>query len=207
MLDEALTILVAAWSGETSRRERGGRREHEVLDAAEIAARFPTTWQRSVPADHPALGRARYRPGAHGPADLSQQYRWPIAMPNIRLEAGLRCRAGRRIGQTKDRRSPSHRTTIDEQPGHGPLARILSAELGRCQVGQFVGSSSRDSGPCSTNGRRSPSRSLHHCSAMKTVGTLDLPANAAVAWRVSNSGRMSRLNRSARPRVGGSRHG
>jgi hypothetical protein len=47
--------------------------EHEVLDAAEIAARFPTTWQRPVPADHPAVGRARYRPAAHGPADLSQQ--------------------------------------------------------------------------------------------------------------------------------------
>jgi hypothetical protein len=37
-------------------------------------------------------------------------------------------------------------------------------------VGQFVVSSSRASGPCSTNGRRSPSRSLHHCSGMKTVG-------------------------------------
>ena len=39
--------------------------EHEVLDAAEIAAHFPSTWQRPVPADHPALGRARYRPAAH----------------------------------------------------------------------------------------------------------------------------------------------
>jgi hypothetical protein len=29
--------------------------EHEVLDAAEIAARFPTTWQRPAPADHPRL--------------------------------------------------------------------------------------------------------------------------------------------------------
>lgn len=60
-------------------------------------------------------------------------------MPTSGLEAGLRCRAGRRIGQTKDRRSPSHRTTIDEQPGQGPLARILSAELGHCQL---LGSSS-----------------------------------------------------------------
>jgi hypothetical protein len=37
---------------------------------------------------------------------------------------------------------------------------------------------------------------------MKTVGRLDLPANAAAAWRVGNSGKMSRLHRSARPRSG-----
>ena len=54
------------------------RLEHEVLDAAEIAARFPTTWQPPVPADHPALGRARYRPAVHGQADLSQQHRRPM---------------------------------------------------------------------------------------------------------------------------------
>ena len=129
-------------------------------------------------------------------------------MPNIR--PGSRIAVPERVvGLGKPRIDAYHPTEplSMEQPGHGPLARILSAELGRCQVGQFVGSSSRDSGPCSTNGRRSPSRSLHHCSAMETVGTLNLPANAAAAWRVSNSGRMSRLNRSARPRVGRSRHG
>ena len=103
-----------------------------------------------VPQGRAAVGPSRrLRCGAGHAADVA-------ACRTSGLEAGLRCRAGRRIGQTKDRRSPSHRTTIDEQPGHGPLARILSAELGRCQVGQFVGSSSRDSGPCSTNGRRSP---------------------------------------------------
>ena len=87
--------------------------EHEVLDAAEIAARFPTMRQRPVPADHPALGRARYRPAAHGLADLSQQHRRPMQHGSSHAEHPAwkqDCGAERVVGLGKPRLDAHHPT-------------------------------------------------------------------------------------------------